>query len=154
MGAPYLGVVLQVECHKNRLEGPNSLLCPTGHPSFNAPQYAKLVMPSFSSTGIPKSFSTGLLSVYSPLSFGTGDCPDTGVLVLVAACEGHMGPLLRPAKVPVGGIPSLQQTNCTSHLGALCQLPVGALTATACVIITEMEQYQSQHASLRDATFY
>lgn len=83
-------------------------------------------MPNFSSTGIPKSFSTGLLSVCSSLSFGTGDCPDPGALVLAEACEGHMGLLLRPARVPVGSIPSLQELHCTAHPGVLCQLPAGA----------------------------
>lgn len=38
-GCPYMDMVSQVECHKHKLEGPNSLPHPTGC-SFDAAQYA------------------------------------------------------------------------------------------------------------------
>ena len=42
----------------------------------------------------------------------------------------HMGPLLKPVKVPLDGIPSLKQTNCITLLGVTCKLAEGALNPT------------------------
>ena len=41
-----------------------------------------------------------------------------------------MGPLLKPVKGPLDGIPSLKSTNCTSQLGVICKLAEGALNPT------------------------
>ncbi|KAK4828346.1 hypothetical protein QYF61_026007 [Mycteria americana] len=39
--------------------------------------------------------------------------------------EVHMGPLLKPVKVPLDGIPSLKHINCTTQLGVICKLAEG-----------------------------
>ena len=51
-------------------------------------------------------------------------------LGLVELREVPMGPLLKPVKGPLDGIPSLKSTNCTSQLGVICKLAEGALNPT------------------------
>ncbi|KAK4810921.1 hypothetical protein QYF61_013329 [Mycteria americana] len=54
-------------------------------------------------------------------------------LGLVELHEVHMGPLLKPVQVPLDGIPSLQQINCTTQLGVIRKLAEGALNPTVYV---------------------
>jgi len=44
--------------------------------------------------------------------------------------EVHMGPILKPVKVPLHGIPSLKHVSCTTQVGVLCRLAEGALIPT------------------------
>lgn len=48
---------------------------------------------------------------------------------LVELHEIHRGPL-KPVKVPLDGIPSLQQANCTTQLGVVSKFAVGALNSS------------------------
>ena len=51
--------------------------------------------------------------------------------------EVHVGPPLKPVKVPLDGIPSLWHINCTAQLGVVCRLAEGALSPTVRVIDEE-----------------
>ncbi|KAK4831706.1 hypothetical protein QYF61_018758 [Mycteria americana] len=55
-------------------------------------------------------------------------------LGLVELHEVHMGPLLKPVKVPLDGIPSLKCINCTTQIGVICKFAGSALDLTAYVI--------------------
>ena len=48
-------------------------------------------------------------------------------LGLVELQEVHMGPPIKPVKVPLDGMPSLKRVNCTTELGVICKLAEGAL---------------------------
>ncbi|KAK4815471.1 hypothetical protein QYF61_002930 [Mycteria americana] len=50
-------------------------------------------------------------------------------LGLVELHEVCTGPLLKPVKVPLDGIPSLKRINGTMQLGVICRLAEGSLTA-------------------------
>ncbi|KAK4808976.1 hypothetical protein QYF61_015210 [Mycteria americana] len=51
-------------------------------------------------------------------------------LRIVEVHEVCMGPLLKPVKVALDGIPSLLRINCTTELGVICKLAEGALNPT------------------------
>jgi len=55
-------------------------------------------------------------------------------LVLVELYDAHMGPLLKPVKVPLDGIASHQCISCTTQLGVICKLSGGELNTTLYVI--------------------
>ena len=57
----------------------------------------------------------------------------------------HAGPLLKPVKVPLDGIPSLQRINHTTELGVICKLADGVLSPTVYVIDEDVKQYWSQY---------
>ena len=44
--------------------------------------------------------------------------------------EVHVGPPLKPVKVPLDGIPSLKCVNCTTQCGVICKLAEGAVDPT------------------------
>lgn len=54
--------------------------------------------------------------------------------------EVHRGPLLKPAKVPLGGIPSLYCISCTIQLDVFCKLLAGALGTPGYIINKDIEQ--------------
>ena len=56
-----------------------------------------------------------------------------------------MGPPLKPVKVPLDGIPSLQCVNRTTQLGVIDKLAEGALNPTVHVADKEVKQRQSQN---------
>ncbi|KAK4824302.1 hypothetical protein QYF61_013047, partial [Mycteria americana] len=113
---------------------------------------------NFSSTSTPKSFCTGLLSIHSFPSLLTLGIALTQVqdlaLGLVELHGVRMGPLLKPVKVPLDGIPSLKRINCTTQLGLICKLAEGALNPTVYVINKDIEQYWVQYGPLRSTTCY
>ncbi|KAK4826170.1 hypothetical protein QYF61_006032 [Mycteria americana] len=47
-------------------------------------------------------------------------------LGLVELHDVHMGPVLKPVKVPLDGIPSLKRIKCTTQLGVICRLSEGS----------------------------
>ncbi|KAK4821027.1 hypothetical protein QYF61_012113 [Mycteria americana] len=63
-----------------------------------------------------------------------------------------MGPPLKPVKVPLDGIPSLQCVDCTTQLGVIGKLAEGALNPTVHVTDKDGQQHQSQYRPLRNAT--
>ncbi|KAK4829273.1 hypothetical protein QYF61_002665 [Mycteria americana] len=58
-------------------------------------------------------------------------------LGLIELHEVGMGPLLKPVKVPLDGIPSLKCINCTTHLGVICKPAESALNPTVYVVDEE-----------------
>ena len=60
-------------------------------------------------------------------------------------------PPLKPVKVSLDGIPSLQGVSQTTQLGVTGKLAEGALNATVCVSDKVVKQHQSQHQPLRNA---
>ena len=73
-------------------------------------------------------------------------------LGLVEPHEVHTSPPLKPAKVPLDGIPSLQCVSHTTQLGVLYKVSKGALDPTVHVIDEDVEQYWFQYRPLRDTT--
>ncbi|KAK4824541.1 hypothetical protein QYF61_016145 [Mycteria americana] len=65
-------------------------------------------------------------------------------LGLVELRKVHMGPPLKPAKVPLDGIPSLQRVDCTTQLGVVHKLAEGALNPTVHVTNKDVKQCRSQ----------
>ena len=59
--------------------------------------------------------------------------------------EVHLGPLLKPAWVPLDGIPSLWCVDHTPQLGVNSKLAEGVLDPTINVIDEDIKEYQSQH---------
>ncbi|KAK4831314.1 hypothetical protein QYF61_016803, partial [Mycteria americana] len=74
-------------------------------------------------------------------------------LGLVELPEVCMGPPLKPVKVPLDGIPSLQRVDRTTQLGVIGKLAEGALNPTI-HIVKDMEQCRSQYQPLRNATHH
>ncbi|KAK4824941.1 hypothetical protein QYF61_021561 [Mycteria americana] len=74
-----------------------------------------------------------------------------GFVELHAVCT---GPLLKPVKVPLDGIPSLQRIDCTTQLGVIHKLAEAALGPTVYIIGEDIKQYWSQYEPLRDTTCY
>ncbi|KAK4810518.1 hypothetical protein QYF61_004481 [Mycteria americana] len=73
-------------------------------------------------------------------------------LGLVQLHEVHMGPSLKPVKVPLDGIPSLQRVDCTTQLGVVGKLAEGVLNPTVHVTDKDVKQRQSQYRPLRNTT--
>ena len=89
-------------------------------------------MLSFSPTRNPKSFFSVLLSVHSPpslylclgLPWPRGRTCALGLIELHEFCT---APPLKPVRVPLDGVPSLQHVDCTTQLGVTSKLAEGAL---------------------------
>ncbi|GAB0195895.1 hypothetical protein GRJ2_002054800 [Grus japonensis] len=64
----------------------------------------------------------------------------------------RMGPPLKPVKVPLDGIPSLQHVDHTTQLGVVSKLAEGALDPTVHVTDKDVKQCWSQYRPLRNAT--
>ena len=66
-------------------------------------------------------------------------------LGLVELHEACMGPPLKPVKVPLDGIPSLQHVDRTTQLGVIGKLAEGALNPTVHVANKDVKQHQPQY---------
>ncbi|KAK4813670.1 hypothetical protein QYF61_017637, partial [Mycteria americana] len=73
-------------------------------------------------------------------------------LDLVELHEIRTDPPLKPVKVPLDGIPSLQRVDCTIQLGVVGKLAEGALNPAVHVANKDIKQRQSQYRPLRNAT--
>lgn len=98
----------------------------------------------FSSTSIPTSFSTGLLSIHSSTGlYWYWELPwhrcRTLRLVLLNV-EVHESPPFKPVKVLLDGIPPLKQINIPTQVGVICRLAEGALDSTMSLMKTSMDQ--------------
>jgi len=71
---------------------------------------------------------------------------------LVELHEICMGPPLKPFKVPLDGILSLQHVSRIPQLAVICKLTEGALNPTVHVANKDVKWHQSQHQPLRNAT--
>ncbi|GAB0197840.1 hypothetical protein GRJ2_002249400 [Grus japonensis] len=63
-----------------------------------------------------------------------------------------MGPPLKPVKVRLDGIPSLQHVDCITQLGVVGKLAEGALDPIVHVADKDVKQCRSQYRPLRNAT--
>lgn len=95
----------------------------------------------FSSTNIPKSFSTELLSIHyfitqSILRLLHHHRWGTFHSALLKCNDVHIGPLLKPDKTPLHGILSLKHINCTTHFGAIWEFTKDAQNPTISLIKT------------------
>ncbi|GAB0191166.1 hypothetical protein GRJ2_001581900 [Grus japonensis] len=114
-------------------------------------------MLSFSSPNIPKSFCSGLLSVHSlpslvvVLRVAPTPVQDLA-LGLVELHVVRMDLPLKPVKVPVDGIPSLQRVDRTTQIGVISKLAEGTLDPTVHVANKDVKQCLSQYQPLRNAT--
>ncbi|KAK4810951.1 hypothetical protein QYF61_013359 [Mycteria americana] len=141
LGTPELDAVLQVGSHQSRVGGQNHLPRPAGHASFDAAQdtigflgceYTLLAHVQLFIHQYPQVLlCRAVLNPFIPQSVLIMGIALTQVqalaLGLVELHEGHMGPLLKPVQVPLDGIPSLQQINCTTQLGVIHKLAEGVL---------------------------
>ncbi|KAK4827202.1 hypothetical protein QYF61_015230 [Mycteria americana] len=73
---------------------------------------------------------------------------------LVELHEVRTGPTLKPVKIPLDGIPSLQHVDCTTQLGVVSKLAEGALNPTAHATNKDVIQCWSQSRPLRNATHF
>ncbi|KAK4828488.1 hypothetical protein QYF61_026759 [Mycteria americana] len=73
-------------------------------------------------------------------------------LGLVELHKVRRGPPLKPVKVPLDGIPSLQRVDHTTQLGVIGKLAEGALNPTVHVADKDVKERQSQYRSLRNTT--
>jgi len=69
-------------------------------------------------------------------------------LGLVEPHEVRTGPPLKPVKVPLDGILSLQHVDCTTQLGVVGRLVEGTLNPT----VKDVKQHRSQYWPLRNTT--
>ena len=74
-------------------------------------------------------------------------------LGLVLPHEVHMGPPLQPVKVPLGGIPSLKQINCTVQLGVICHKKTHGILQAANTELQEEKYGWHGHILLRAGTW-
>ncbi|KAK4827794.1 hypothetical protein QYF61_021747 [Mycteria americana] len=157
LGAPELNAVLQVGSHKSRVEGENPPPRPAGHASFDAAQdtvgslgckrtllgHVDLVINQQPQVLLLRSalnpFSTQAVFVFGIAPTHVQDLA-LGLVELHEACT---GPSLKPVKVPLDGIPSLQSIDCTTQLGVVSKLAEGALNPTVHVTDKDVKQHQS-----------
>ncbi|KAK4821259.1 hypothetical protein QYF61_017137 [Mycteria americana] len=165
LGAPEVNTVLQVGPHDRRGgESPQ----PAGHASFDAAQDmvgflgCKQALPGHVELLINQHPQVLLLrAALSPFSvqpvFVLGIAPthvQDLALGLVELHEVHMGPPLKPVKVPLDGIPSLQRVICTTQLGIIGKLAEGALNPAVHVTNKDVKQRRSQYQPLKNATHH
>ncbi|PKU44258.1 hypothetical protein llap_5451 [Limosa lapponica baueri] len=72
-------------------------------------------------------------------------------LGLIELHEVYAGPLLKPVKVPLDGIPSLQYVNRSTQLGVIGKLAEGALSSTIHVANKDVKWFCSQYRPPRNA---
>ncbi|KAK4829762.1 hypothetical protein QYF61_006486 [Mycteria americana] len=168
LGAPELDTVLQVGWHKSRVEGENHHPRPAGHASFDAAQDTvdflgcKRTLLSHVELLIDQHPQVLLLrAALNPFStqpvFVLGIAPthvQDLALGLFELHEVHTVPPLKPVKVPLDGIPSLQHVDRTTQLGVIGKLAEGALNPTVHVTNKDVKQRWSQHRPLRNATHH
>jgi len=103
-------------------------------------------MLSVSLANTPKSFSSGLLSIQPVLVLGIAPiCVQDLALGFVVLQEFHMGLPLKPVKVLLDGIPSLQCVDCTTQLGVVSKVAEGALNPTVLVASKDVKHHQCQY---------
>jgi len=117
------------------------------------------VMLSFSSTSTPNSFFLGMLSIHSlPSLYLCLDFPRPMYRTLHLALLNFMrftqGPPLKPVKVPLDGIPSLQHVNCSIQLAVVSKLAEDALSPTVHVTNKDVKQHWPQYQPLRHTTHH
>ena len=56
-----------------------------------------------------------------------------------------MRPPLKPVKVPLDGVPSLQHVDCSTQLGAISKVAEGALNPTVHVVDKDVKLHPSQY---------
>ncbi|KAK4830572.1 hypothetical protein QYF61_011750 [Mycteria americana] len=166
LGAPELNAVLQVGSHESRVQGENHFPQPADHASFDAAQDTvgflgcKCTLPAHVELLINQQPQVILLTAaLNPFSaqpvfvLGTSPThvPDLA-LGPVELHEVHMGPPLKPVKVPLDGIPSLQRVNHTTQLGVIGKIAEGALNPTVHVSNKYVKQRRSQYRPLRNTT--
>ncbi|KAK4828770.1 hypothetical protein QYF61_000795 [Mycteria americana] len=154
LGAPEVNVVLQVGSHESGVEGENHLPRPAGHASFDAAQDTvgllgcKRMLPGHVELLINQHPQVLLLrAALNP--FSTQPVFVLGIawtqvqdpaLGLVEPHEVHTGSPLKPVKVPLDGIPSLQHVECATQLGVVSKPAEGALNPTVHVTDKDVKQ--------------
>ncbi|PKU36192.1 hypothetical protein llap_13505 [Limosa lapponica baueri] len=161
--------VLPVGCSRwglTRAEGQNPLPEPVDHASFDAAQdvvvflgrehtlLAQAELPISHHLQVLRAalnpFSTQPILV---LGIAPTDMQDLA-LALVELQEVHTGPSLKPVKISLDGIPSLQHIDGTTQLGVISKLAEGALKPTVSVANKDVKQYWSQYQPLRNTTHH
>ncbi|PKU42653.1 hypothetical protein llap_7045 [Limosa lapponica baueri] len=145
LGAPGLDTVRQVRSQESRVEGQNHLPRPVGHAAFDAAQdmvgflgcrcallaHVELLINQHPQalllTVLLNSSSTQPVFVLGIAMSCTWQDAELGLAELQ---EVRMGPPLKPLQVPLGGIPSLQPVDHTTHLGVVGKHAEGALNPT------------------------
>ncbi|KAK4831140.1 hypothetical protein QYF61_015443 [Mycteria americana] len=166
LGVPELKAVLQVGSHKSEVERENHLPRPAGHTSFDAAQdtvgflgckgtlsgHVELLINQYPQVLL-------LRAALNPFSaqpvFVLGIAPthvQDFAFGLVELHEVRTGPALKPVKVPLDGIPSLQHVDCTTQIGVISRLTEGALNPTVHVADKDVKHCRSQYRPLRNAT--
>ncbi|KAK4822675.1 hypothetical protein QYF61_019042 [Mycteria americana] len=158
LGTPEPNAVLQVGSHESRVEGENHLPRPAGHASFDAAQDTvgllgcKHTLPGHVELLINQHPWVLLLrAALNPFSaqpvFVLWIAPthvQDLALGFVELHELHTGPPLKPVKVPLDGIPSVQHVDRTTQVGVIGKPAEGALNPTV-HIAKDVKQHQSQY---------
>ncbi|KAK4825708.1 hypothetical protein QYF61_002067 [Mycteria americana] len=166
LGAPELNAVVQLGSHESGVEGQNHLPRPAGHTSFDAAQDTvgflgcKRQLPAHGELLINQHPRVLLLrAALSPFSiqpvFVLGIAlthVQDLALGLVELHEVCTGPPLKPVKVSLDSIPSLQCVDHTTQLGVVGKLAEVAINPTVHVTDKDVKQRRSQHRLLRNAT--
>ncbi|KAK4817241.1 hypothetical protein QYF61_005263 [Mycteria americana] len=145
LGTPELDAVLWVGSHESGVEGQDHLPRPAGHASFDASQDTvgflgcKHTLPCHVEVLINlhpqvlllrdafNAFSTQAVFVLGIAPTHVQDLA-CGLVEVHEVCA---GPPLKPVKVPLDGIPSLQRVNRTTQLGVVGKLAEAALNPTS-----------------------
>ncbi|KAK4805791.1 hypothetical protein QYF61_000397, partial [Mycteria americana] len=145
LGDPELNAVLQVRSHKSGVEGENHLPRPAGDASFDAAQDTvgflgfRSTLPGYVELLITQCHQVLLLrAALNPFSAQPvsvlGIAPTHAQHLALGLVELHevcTGPPLKPVKVPLDSIPSLQRVDRTTQLDVVGKIPEGALNPTA-----------------------
>ena len=152
--------------HQSGAEGQNRFPRPVGHTAFDAAQdivvildckctllrYVQLLVNQHPHILLLRA-ALKLFSVQPvfALELTLNDVQNIA-LSLVELHEVRMGSPLKPVRVALDSIPSLQCVNCTTKLGVIRKLTEGALNPTVHVPDKDVKQYSSQYGPLRNAT--
>jgi len=144
LGAPELYAEFQVRSHQSRAERQNHLSRPAGHAAEDAAQDTVGLLGCKSTLSAHFQLFT---HQYPKVLLGRATLnpfiPQPVLIAVVASTQFYhfalglvephevcAGPLLKLVQVPLDGIPSFWQFDCTTQLGVICKLAQGALDLT------------------------
>ncbi|NWX21281.1 ARMC4 protein, partial [Aegotheles bennettii] len=157
---------LQVGSHESRVEGENRFPWPADHASFAMAQdtvgflsykhtltaHVELLISQHTQGlllwTVLNPFSTQPVLVHGIAPIHVQDLA-LGLVELHVVC---MGPPLKPVKVPLDDIPSLQCVDCTTQLGVVGKLAKGAPDPTIPVTNKDVKENQSQFEDVTESS--
>ena len=149
---PHLDTLLHLRPHQHRAEGQDHLPHPAGHTSFVADYDAvaslgcegtllaqiQLLFHQYQQVFLSRAALNPFIPQLVLVVDVTSSHAQNLAFGFVEPHEVHLGPLLKPVKDPLDGIPSFWCVNCTPQLGV--------------TIDEDTKEYWSQHQPLGDTT--